>query len=306
MIVLYTSDIHAHPGHLQSLLDAAEREMVDAVIIGGDLIPHALPDTERIDLIDRQRRYLKETLIPAAKRLIIRTRICLYVDLGNDDLYASRRILEEYDGKLLNLLHMRKHPFTDAVDIIGYMNVPPTPFRRKDWEKPDSSQSPYARNNRVRLEGYITRTGKKEDITLDIGSGDTIEKDLSLLSERIHRPFIFVAHSPPYDTPLDVLDNGVHVGSSSIRAFIQAWARKGLLVASLHGHIHESPFRSGRISTRIEEAICINPGQHAAGDRPLRYVILKLSHPPVHLEIIKPSSERQPSRHTPYPMFYEP
>lgn len=289
MRILYTSDIHTNPGHLQSLLSAAEDEAVEAVIIGGDLIPHHLPGQERCGLIDRQRLYLKDTLMPAVERFNERTHVSIYLDLGNDDLYASRRVLEEYDGGLLNLLHMQRRRFTDAVDIIGYMNVPPTPFRRKDWEKPDSHQVPYALNNRIRLAGYITRKGKKEEITIDPGSEDTIEKDLSVLSDRIERPFIFVAHSPPYDSPLDVLDTGEHVGSVSIRMFIEAWARKGFLIASLHGHIHESPFRSGRTSTLIENAICINPGQHSTGSHPLRYVILELSHPPVRTQIVKTS-----------------
>jgi Icc-related predicted phosphoesterase len=107
-----------------------------------------------------------------------------------------------------------------------------------------------------------------------------------------------VAHSPPYDTPLDVLDNGAHVGSMSIRTFIEAWARKGVLIASLHGHIHESPFRSGRISTRIEKALCINPGQHSAGDHHLRYVVLELSDAPVRLKLIKASFEHPSDRRT--------
>ena len=35
--------------------------------------------------------------------------------------------------------------------------------------------------------------------------------------------------------------SGVHVGSLAIRNFIKKWARKGLLIAAFHGHIHESP-----------------------------------------------------------------
>ena len=126
-------------------------------------------------------------------------------------------------------------------------------------------------------------------MTIDPGSGDTIESDLSELSKSIDRPFVFVAHSPPYGTPLDVLDTGVHVGSVSIRMFIEAWAKKGLLMASLHGHIHEAPFRSGRISTLIEKVICINPGQYSTGNHPLRYVILALSDSPVRVKILKTS-----------------
>jgi Icc-related predicted phosphoesterase len=35
-------------------------------------------------------------------------------------------------------------------------------------------------------------------------------------------------------------------------------------VVSLHGHIHESPAVSGRFADRVEETICVNPGQTPA------------------------------------------
>jgi uncharacterized protein len=287
MKILYTSDIHTHPHHLYSLLTSAEDEGVGAVVVGGDLIPHRLPAADRFGIIGGQEMYLKETFIPAMERFRDRTHVPVYLDLGNDDLYSSRRALEKYDGRFFNLLHMQKLCLTDAVDIIGYMNVPPTPFQRKDWEKPDSQETPYAPNNRIRLKGYITRNGTLEETTLDPASDDTIENDLAVLSGMIKRPFIFVAHSPPYGTPLDVLDNDVHVGSASIRKFIETWAGKGLLIASLHGHIHEAPFRSGQISTTLKGALCINPGQHSNGDQALRYVILSLNKDPFRVEIVK-------------------
>jgi uncharacterized protein len=287
MKILYTSDIHTHPNHLFSLLSASKDEGVDAVVVGGDLIPHRLPTEDRFGIIDGQRMYLKETLIPAMERFRKGTDIPVYLDLGNDDLYLSRGVLEKYNGRFFNLLHMQRLPLTDAVDIIGYMAVPPTPFQRKDWEKPDSRETPYPPSNRVRLTGYITKNGSLEETAIDPASDDTIENDLSVLSRTIERPFIFVAHSPPYGTPLDVLDSGEHVGSGSIRRFIETWAKKGLLLSSLHGHIHEAPFRSGQISTTIKGAICINTGQHSTGNRPLRYVILSLNRDPLRVEIVK-------------------
>ncbi len=287
MKILYTSDIHTHPDHLFSLLNASEDEGVDAVVVGGDLIPHRLPAADRLGIIEGQRMYLKETLIPAMERFRRRINVPVYLDLGNDDLYISRRVLEKYDGRFFNLLHMQKFRLTDAIDIIGYMNVPPTPFQRKDWEKPDSQETPCAPNNRVQFTGYITKNGTLEEMTIDPASDDTIENDLTFLSEMIERPFIFVAHSPPYGTPLDVLGNGMHVGSASIRKFIESWAEKGLLIASLHGHIHEAPFRSGQISTTIKGTICINPGQHSLDNQPLRYVILAVDAHPFRIEIIK-------------------
>ena len=46
MKILYTSDIHANPEHLFSMLNVANKEAVDAVVVGGDIVPHYLPDAD--------------------------------------------------------------------------------------------------------------------------------------------------------------------------------------------------------------------------------------------------------------------
>jgi len=277
MKILYTSDIHANPEHLHSMLAAADKEAVEAVVIGGDLVPHYLPDTDTLGVLQAQASYLKNVFIPAIRQFKQRRQTAIYLDLANDDFICNRNILEAHNLELINLLHLQKHPLTDKVDIVGYMMVPPTPFYRKDWEKPDSAEMPYAEGNIVLLDGFVSIDGKLVETVIDPAGDDSIENDLAQLSTTIDRPFIFVAHSPPYQTPLDVLDNGLQVGSISIRRFIENWSRKGLLIAALHGHIHGAPYRSGAIHTTIENAVCINPGQNEGMGSNLRYVILELS-----------------------------
>ena len=273
MRILYTSDIHANPGHLESMARAVWVHDVDTLIVGGDLVPHYLPRKPGMSILEAQAVYLELTLVPALKRLKAQTEITIYLDLGNDDFAANRRILEDHSGDLIHLLHMQKHALTDQVDLVGYMTVPPTPFTRKDWEKPDSRARPYSPGSRVRLDGHITSGGSMAEVTLDINTDETIAADLEQLSARIDGPFVFVAHCPPYGTPLDVLFSGEHAGSLSIRHFIERWSRAGRLIAALHGHIHESPRMSGTNQMRINKTVCINPGQ---GDA-LQYVILELS-----------------------------
>jgi Icc-related predicted phosphoesterase len=277
MKILYTSDIHASSEHLEATLTIAEREAVEAVVIGGDIVPHYLPDADTLGLLQAQALYLKNVLVPTVREFKARRPVAVYIDLANDDFICNRKILEDHNLELFNLLHLQKHSLNEDVDIIGYMIVPPTPFYRKDWEKPDSAEMTYAVGNVVTLDGLTSAGGTLEETFIDPGSKDTIENDLAQLSKSIDRPFVFVAHSPPYQTPLDVLDNGLHVGSISIRRFIEDWSRKGLLVAALHGHIHSAPYRSGAIHTTIENAICINPGQNEGPGAHLRYVILELT-----------------------------
>jgi Icc-related predicted phosphoesterase len=224
-------------------------------------------------ILDAQAMYLEGALIPALKRLKASKAISIYLDFGNDDFMANRPILEPYQNNLFQLLHMQKCAISDEVDLIGYMMVPPTPFQRKDWEKPDAKDAPYPSSGRARLKGYTTRSGKIEEMSLDLDDDQTIEKDLDQLAGKIERPFIFVSHCPPYDTPLDMLSTGVHVGSISIRRFIDKWSRRNLLIASLHGHIHESPRVSNTIHTRINHVLAINPGQ----DVELQYAMLELT-----------------------------
>jgi Icc-related predicted phosphoesterase len=276
MKILYTSDIHTSANHLSSLILRVVSESPDVLIIGGDIIPHQLPEQYTNGILMAQEAYLKTIFLPVMEELKRKHNIRIFLDLGNDDFISGRKLLEARDGHVFRLLHMRRHELTRHIDVFGYMVVPPTPFQRKDWEKPDASHFPYAKNNQVILNGYRSYKGNLEAFTLNLSSDDTIEQDLFRLEKSIDKPFILVSHSPPYDTPLDVLANGQHVGSLSLRKFIEKWSDRGLLIASLHGHIHEAPIRSGTISTKIGQTLCINPGQHSGHHADLRYVVLEL------------------------------
>ncbi|QTA84416.1 metallophosphoesterase family protein [Desulfonema magnum] len=293
MKILFTSDIHASDTHLFSMISIAEKAKVDCVIIGGDIIPHYLPNTHKAGILQAQEIYLRDVFLPAVEQFKEKRDIPIYLDLGNDDFKDNRKMLEVHDGNLFHLLHMRKHPLTDTVDILGYMNVPPTPFWRKDWEKPDSSGQLYAPGNIITLNGSVSVGGMLKETVLDLNSDDTIENELSLLSETIEKPFIFVSHSPPYRTPLDVIYDGTHVGSLAIKEFIETWSENGQLVASLHGHIHESPSRSGSVLTKIGNSVCINPGQGNGKGAAFRYVIFRLAYeemPPSFQMLYEPDS----------------
>jgi Icc-related predicted phosphoesterase len=259
------------------MLSIAEKERVDCIIIGGDIVPHTLPDIYRTGILKAQATYLKDVFIPALRNFKQKMDVAIYLDLGNDDLRYNRRILEAHDKELFWLIHFKKYKLTDDVDIVGYMNVPPTPFGIKDWEKPDCVERPYSRGNIITDKGYISQNGVLKKTVINLESDDTIERDLDRLSEDIDRPFIFVSHSPPYNTPLDVIYNGQNIGSLSIRRFIEKWANEGLLIATFHGHIHESPSRSGCTHTRIQNAFSFNPGQGDGEDAEFRYVIFSLS-----------------------------
>ncbi|MDP2168494.1 MAG: metallophosphoesterase [Thermodesulfovibrionales bacterium] len=262
MKAVYASDIHVGRRHIERLLQIARGTGAEALIIGGDIVPYDISSKHAGGEISAQAEYLQFEFIPLLKDFKRQSPdVKIYLDMANDDFIWGRRVLEEHDGMLFDLLHMKKHKLTDSMDIIGYMCVPPTPFMNKDWEKPDSASLPFTDSKGAVLQGIVSRSGRREKRSIDILSHDTIERDLEALFSLIEGPFIFISHSPPYLTSLDELFSGEHVGSIAVRDFIARWAESGELKASFHGHIHESPFASQGISTKIKGAICVNPGQ---------------------------------------------
>ncbi len=74
-------------------------------------------------------------------------------------------------------------------------------------------------------------------------------------------PFLLVSHQPPYGTLNDRLEHGEHVGSHSIRAFLEQHQP----LACLTGHIHEG-IGAGYLGT----CAVLNPGPFRQG----RYALL--------------------------------
>ena len=62
MKILYTSDIHASSTHLSSMFSVAEAEEVNCIVIGGDIVPHSLPDFEDAGPLKAQAKAIKADL----------------------------------------------------------------------------------------------------------------------------------------------------------------------------------------------------------------------------------------------------
>lgn len=71
-----------------------------------------------------------------------------------------------------------------------------------------------------------------------------------------YKNLVLASHNPPYNTVCDRTDDGHHVGSSSIRDFIEEYQP----AACICGHIHESAGIQ-----RIGRTIVANPGAFSAG-----------------------------------------
>jgi len=279
MKILFTSDLHGEEALYQQILDTAWETRVEILILGGDLLP-SLQNTRRYEeMIREQRAFIGAFLLPFFRKCVeTRFRRILLIP-GNWDPGYPEIFAKPLTGVID--LDRKKYRLENWFEIIGYPFVPPTPFRPKDYEKPDDRQSPWPPQ---KSPSYI-RSADPPFILEPIdphdyfrGSG-TIEEDLRRLpAPEDLRKTIYVMHSPPWGTHLDGIQGGHHVGSRAIRNFIAS----GQPLLSLHGHIHEGPRLSGGYKDWIGKTLCVNPGQMLSKNKgvpDLQGVVFDLENP---------------------------
>jgi len=83
-----------------------------------------------------------------------------------------------------------------------------------------------------------------------------IKEELDDLTQTLDQNFMLVTHAPPYDTQVDRTDSGMHVGSKSIRQFIE----EKQPIAALCGHVHEA-----RNTDKLGRTLIVNPGSIGKG-----------------------------------------
>lgn len=280
MRLLYTSDLHGSIPLYHELLDLARATSAEFVALGGDLFPSFSSSRTYQDMIPNQKRFIDQFLIPFFERAIRTTRVDkIFLIPGNWDL--GYPFLFEDPPKEIVDLDRNRHPLRNGFELIGYPFVPPTPFRPKDYERVDDPRAPWPPQKNP---SYIRSPEnpielRPVDPSIYLRGRETIEEGLTRLPVPFDlRRAIYLMHSPPYGTRLDLIQGGGNAGSRSIRSFIE---QKQPLV-TLHGHIHEAPDLSGTYLERIGNTVSINPGQFLSrrgGSAGLCAVILELENP---------------------------
>jgi uncharacterized protein len=247
----FTSDLHGQGALYEQLLALIAAHPADAVVLGGDLSPHAAG----AEGIRRQRLFLEGFLVEFARRLreaSPRTELALL--MGNDDWRANLDCLERRHGDLWHVVHARA-AIVAGFRVGGLSWVPITPFAIKDWERWEDGgdESP------ARLEGWISRDGNIAPHRFDPERrSPTIAQALDQLATEIPASeTVMVMHSPPRDTHCDVISTRAHVGSRALRAFVEQHQPPLVLC----GHIHESARVTGSHHDRIGRTLIVNPGQ---------------------------------------------
>ena len=250
--LIYTADLHGNEEFYKRLLRKAEEEKADAVVIGGDLCPRIGETIQQ--KIHNQRMFLEDFLLPLLKDFKGKNRDCnIYLIMGNDDFRINMPALENAErNNILKSLHMKSARLNTSLSIAGYSFVNPTPFRLKDWEKPDFE------NDKIPQQLFL------EEIRSIEKENGKIKEDLEKI-KKLSNPknTIYVIHAPPYDTKLDMITTGAHVGSRAVREFIE----KEQPPLTLHGHIHESPQMSGSWKDKIGNTVCVNVGSSYPEDK---------------------------------------
>lgn len=244
----FVSDLHGSVERYRKLFHLILKEKPEAVFLGGDLLPAGLiPESIQGDSsYDFVRNFLGAGFSGLKVQLGDKYP-GVFVIMGNDDPRIQEVAIKEleYQG-LLVYLQFRSAQF-QTYTLSGYCYVPPTPFLLKDWERYDVSR--YLEPGDVSPEeGFRSVAVSASEIR-----HSTIKNDLQKLvgDDDLSRA-IFLFHTPPYGTSLDIINSPIrlfegvardrHQGSIAVRDFIRE--RQPLI--TLHGHIHESHRHSGR------------------------------------------------------------
>ena len=259
MKALYTSDLHGQIHLYQELMLLATSSLVEIIALGGDLLPSFPPTKRYEDMVPNQKAFIDQFLLPFFKRVVDTTSVKQILLIpGNWDLGYSH-LFEESKGWIVDL-NQRIHQFENGYEFIGYPFVPPTPFRPKDYEKMDDRDAPLPPQKNP---SYVRSSDQSDQLKpVDpyhyLRERETILEDLNQLPKpQSPKKTVYIMHSPPFGTRLDLVQGGKSAGSRSIKSFIE----KNQPLFTLHGHIHESPDLSCAYFDRIGETLSINPGQ---------------------------------------------
>ncbi len=89
----------------------------------------------------------------------------------------------------------------------------------------------------------------------ELTEAEILEELAALQCEDNYR-WVLVTHAPPHNTKLDELESGAHVGSKSLRKFVED--KQPLALAC--GHVHEA-----RAVEKLGRTVMVNPGPISKG-----------------------------------------
>jgi Icc-related predicted phosphoesterase len=257
MKILYATDLHGHSRKYKKLIELSKGK--DLLICGADILPKHGPHIKQKEFIQN---FLPEFFNDIECHIII--------DFGNDDLLTYYDDFKQMVDNSRNAFysHMSEIVIED-ISFIGMHYVGDYPFGLKDWCRADGSRlsDPFQYSIpvlSVKHKKYVFTRKENYHIFYSIHNLDdylTSVRSIDQVLKELPKPFnekvIYLFHAPPIGLKLDVCNDFRQVGCKAITNFIID--KKPL--ASLHGHIHESFYKTDIFYNKLNKTICIQPGQ---------------------------------------------
>jgi len=265
MTFVYTTDLHGDEGKYNKALDLCVKSGASLLHLGADLLPKGY------SIQPRQKDFLKKFLSRFVEECSGKN-IKVLGMMGNDDIWSRRDLCSKALGNLLDrIVHQHQ-----GMLFAGYPYVPDYPFSFKWACKLDNGRSKPEPLMVVRKKDVAEGSDGKpvevksrcipvecsEEGFVAIGDLDAYFKAKGTIADDMKafksEPNLIVAfHTPPKRCGLDLCTDGRKVGSASIRD----WIRKHQPYMVLCGHLHESPWVSGKWCAKIGKTLVIQPGQ---------------------------------------------
>lgn len=251
MKILFVTDLHGCKWKYERLFEVAKELQPAIVINGGDLLP------KDGDLFT-QDKFITNYLDNHFARFDS-AGIYYLCYLGNDDLRIFDELFEETCNKYSSVVCLAQRKFElGDFEFVGMNWIVDYPFRLKDRCRMDTEDHIFQEQFGTGLLSTPNGFQELDDWFAVAKKLPTIEDELNqLVHPRDMAHSVYVIHMPPFKLGLDKCSHGGEVGSKAIYNFLQKYQPK----LSLHGHIHESPEVSGRWYAKLDNTICIQPGQ---------------------------------------------
>ena len=263
MRLIFTVDLHGNMSKYSRLVKVAKAFKAKAIINGGDMLPKGKDILNQGEFItDYLDGYFSELNAAGIYHLSY---------LGNDDLQMFDHLFEDTCGKYPYIINLAQRKFElQGYEFIGMNWVADYPFLLKDRCRKDTEDFVFPPQLGKGLVSTARGIREIRDWISYANALPTIEDELDrLVMPASMEKAVYVIHMPPCGLGLDICYDGREVGSKAIYRFIE----KNQPLLTLHGHIHESPDRTGIWRANIGETICVQPGQ---SNRLLTYVTIDL------------------------------
>ena len=265
MKIVFVTDLHGSKAKYRHVFEAAKRHSAAAVVNGGDML------TLEGDIHRTQKKFI-EGFLDSCFAEYEKAGIYHLGYLGNDDLGILDACFAKVCSKYPHVVNLAQGRFElGPFEFIGMNWVTDYPFQLKDRCRKDQGDYVFQRQLGPGL--LSTEQGFKQldDWPAYAATLPTIEDELEALPKpRDAGKAVYVMHMPPARIGLDVCQSGDEVGSLAIYRFIE----RTQPLLTMHGHIHESPSRSGKWKAEMGRTICVQPGQASCGV--VTYVLIDL------------------------------